>query len=90
MSFGNFEDDEGLDFGEMAMDKILEKENLDARLRKFVSLADQRAAKCFSILAALKVEELGTPKHTRAKRGMDRAHKWADYCQNRRYELRGI
>lgn len=71
--------------------------NLDSRLRQFVSCADHRrnkiAGRCVgpSYMSGLpKREEIGERKAEELYRRFWKNKRWADYCQNRRYELAGL
>jgi len=67
-----------------------EKVSLDCRLRRFVRLADERAARLFSVMAHATAKDLYTDHYKQTMTRYHKAVKWADYCQNKRYELREL
>ena len=63
---------------------------LDCRFRRFVRLSDERTARLWSIMTKWSAADLYTPVYYMIKNRYDRAKKFSDYCQNKRYELRGL
>ena len=79
------------------MCKKFEGWNLDSRLRYFVAQADRRRCKIAgsiigpSFMSGVPKRELVTEeKAEELYRRFWKNKKWADYCQNRRYELAGL
>jgi len=67
-----------------------EKVSLDCRLRRFVRLADERAARLWSRMTRAIASEIQTIDYKLTVKRYHKAVKWADYCQNKRYELREL
>jgi len=92
--FGNYHNDDSEDWGE---EMLLERKRLDERLRNFVSKADFRRVKISrlvvgpsSVPGLSKRDLLTVEKEDELYRRFWKNKKWADYCQNRRYELAGL
>lgn len=71
--------------------------NLDSRLRYFVAQADRRRAKIAASIVGPsfmsgvpKREFVSEEKAGELTRRFWKNKAWADYCQNRRYELAGL
>lgn len=81
------------------MCKKFEGWNLDSRLRYFVAQADRRRAKIAASIVGPafgfgvpvpKREILDEEKAAELNRRFCKNKDWANYCQNRRYELEGL
>ena len=65
---------------------------LDCRLRRFVRLSDERTSRLWSRMATAKwtAAEIYTAEYEKLLNRYKRAREFSDYCQNKRYELRGL
>lgn len=63
---------------------------LDCRLRRFVRLSDERTSRLWSRMAKWPVAYLFTAEYWKVWNRHKRAREFSDYCQNKRYELRGL
>ena len=79
------------------MCKKFEGWNMDSRLRYFVAQADRRRCKIAgsivgpSYMSGVPKRELvSEAKAEELTRRFWKNKRWADYCQNRRYELAGL
>lgn len=63
---------------------------LDCRLRRFVRLSDERTSRLWSRMAKWTAADLYTAEYEKVLNRYKRAREFSDYCQNKRYELRGL
>lgn len=63
---------------------------LDCRLRQFVRLSDERTFRLWSRIAKWTAADIYTAEYWIVFNRCKRAREFSDYCQNKRYELRGI
>lgn len=69
---------------------------LDCRLRRFVRLSDERTSRLWSRMAKWtcpichSAAEIYTAEYEKVLNRYKRAREFSDYCQNKRYELRGL
>ena len=63
---------------------------LDCRLRRFVRLSDERTSRLWSRMAKWTAADIYTAEYWKVWNRYKRAREFSEYCQNKRYELRGL